>query len=37
MMHSLWRGPALTMDGEVTQILISLIPVFNTDYNCETK
>ena len=32
MMHSLWRGPAQTMDGEVRQILISLIPVFNTDY-----
>ena len=32
MMHSLWRGPALTIDGEVTRNLISLIPVFNTDY-----
>ena len=32
MMHSLWRGPAQTMDGEEMQILISLIPVLNTDY-----
>lgn len=32
MMHSLWRGPAQTMGGEETQILISLIPVLNTDY-----